>query len=387
MALCLSLFVLAVYARAHDPRYGWTRLVRFGSDWEGRALPSLQRTPHYVDPAPAKSLGSDGQFYAQMALDPSLRDPSFGGALDNPSYRARRIGLPALAFGLAGGEPRRIVQVYALANLFGWFVLLGAMLVLLRPWTWRGLLCLGATMLGFGAVTSMLAALIDLPAATMIFTGAALGSPWGRCGALAAAVLTRETSVLAVPGLLLDLRRPALSADWLRPLGRMALAVAPFAAWFVYVHHRFGALPGSAAGAGNFALPLVGVGGRLVDGVRQCAGEFPGPAYRHWRWLISDFACHEVLTAGALCIQGLYFLVRRDGSSPFWRMGGCFLALGTVLGPAVWADTSSAARVLLPMTVCFYLRLAHERAGWFWPFLLLGSLSIPYGVHLFWTGS
>jgi hypothetical protein len=50
-------------------------------------------------------LGYDGQFYAQLALHPDLKDPNLANALDNPVYRARRIGLSLLAFCL-GWENR-----------------------------------------------------------------------------------------------------------------------------------------------------------------------------------------------------------------------------------------------------------------------------------------
>ena len=79
--------------------------------------------------------------------------------------------------------------------------------------------------------------------------------------------------------------------------------------------------------------------------------------------------------------------MRRNRSSAVWRTGICFALLGCVLGPAVWEWTGAAARVLLPMTLCFYLLVARERDAWFWPFFVLGSLSVPWAVHDFWMYS
>ena len=383
VALSLNLFVFLVYQRVYDPHLGWTRLIMFGTRFADGSLPRLQRTPHYVDPSPNGLTGYDGQFYAQMAIDPSLQDPAFDTALDNPAYRARRIGLPALSFCLGGGKPRRILQVYAVANLGFWFLLAGVLAILLQPLTWRRVLCLVAALLGYGALTSMQASLTDLPAATMILTGALFASR-GRYGVFAAAVLTRETSVLAALGFL-EPRWPRRAAEWRRALGLLALAGVPFALWLVYVHHRFRAGHNAAVGSGNFALPLQAMCVRFAAGVRDWRQHGPGGPYGNFQWLYMDGLMHELLVIAALVFQGLYLVLRRDMASPFWRTGVCYLALGCVLGSAVWEATSAAARVLLPMTLCFYLQLARERPGWFWPFFVLGGLSIPQGVYAFWT--
>ena len=59
----------------------------------------------------------DGQFYAQLAVAGNPFEPAVAVALDSPGYRARRILFPALVH-LAGlGQPARILQIYALANL------------------------------------------------------------------------------------------------------------------------------------------------------------------------------------------------------------------------------------------------------------------------------
>ena len=383
----LCAFVVRTYALAYDPVYGWTKMIVFGQDFADRTLPRLQRLTHYTETSEGGHGGYDGQFYAQLALDVSLRDPEFARSLDMPAYRARRIGLPATAFVLGGFKPRRVLQAYALGNLFFWFVLLGALYRLLRPRTVRALLCLCGGCLCSGAIASMERSLVDLPTTALLVAGLAAGS-LGGYALLAAAALTRETSVLAAAGFW-DGRLPwREGGSWKRGLAVLAAAAVPLAAWLLYVNFRLG--HDTQAGVGNFALPLYAMGARLVEQCHRLAAIGGGNFFHHFfrgDWLYTHYATFELLTILTTFFQGLFLVLRRDWRSPFWRVGASYLLLGSVLGPAVWDDTSAAARVLLPMTVCFYLQLARERGrGWFWTFLVLGSLSVPFAVHDFWQG-
>ena len=377
VAVALSLLCLRTYRRAYDPVYGWTRMISFGGQSAPDALPRLQRLTHYV--TPPGDPGADGQFYAQMALDPSLRDPGFDAALDNPTYRARRIGLPAVAFVLGGGKPRRILQAYALANLFFWFALLGGLLRLLRPATGRALLCLCAALLGYGVVASMELSVTDLPAAALLFAALALGASWGGYGTLAAAALTRETSALAVLGAL-NRRQPVR-----RNAALLLVGLVPLGLWTLYVLHRFGHA-GNAAGTRNFSWPLAAMGREFAGALARCwnAGlDLAAP----WRWLYADDPPRHLSTVVATFCQGLYLTLRRDPGSAVWRTGILYAGLCAVFGDAVWEEPSNAARAGLPLAVCFYLRLAREGGRWFWPFFVLGSLSLPYAVHEWWTAA
>ena len=381
LALGLSWFVLRTYQRVYRPAFGWTKLISFGADFTPTTTPLLRQTPHYVDPDPGNRFGYDGQFYAQLALDPSLRHRDLDHALDSPAYRARRIGVPFLSYCLGLGKPWWILQAYALANLLFWFVLLAALSVLFRPWTGQQLLCLAACLLSYGVIASLMRALIDLPATALIFGGAAIGS-WGGYAMLAAAALTRETSLLAAFGFLEE-RLPWQTGTWKKNLGLLALVIVPLGLWAIYVGVRFHGLQ-DATGQQNFGWPLKAMLTRLVERIQQCAQQTSPHRFWTCKWLYRDWPNHEWLTITAIFVQGLFFVLRRNVHCRFWRTGVCYVGLCCVLGPAVWDQTSAAARVLLPMTVCFYLVLARESAAWFWPFFILGSLSIPYGVHDFW---
>ena len=388
LVVCLlSAFVVHAYAQAYDPVYGWTKIIFFGQDFAARTLPRLQNVKHYTETSEGGHGGYDGQFYAQMAIDPSLRDPAMPASLDMPAYRARRIGLPAASFVLGGGKPRRIVQVYALANGLFWFVLLWALCRLLRPRTLHALLCLAGACLCSGTIASMQRSLVDLPAAALLFAGLALGS-LGGYGLLAAAALTRETSVLAAAGFW-DGRLPWRGGgSWRRLFAAAAMAVVPLGLWLLYVNRVLG--HDTTAGVGNFALPAQAWGERLVEQVHRLAAKGDGVFWHNvlrGDWFYTDYATYELTTLLAVFFQALFLALRPDWRSPFWRVGVCYALLGMVLGPSVWDDTTAAMRVLLPMTVCFYLQLARERGWWFWTFFVLGSLSVPYAVYVFGGGT
>ena len=72
---------------------------------------------HYQSP------GYDGQFYAQLAVEPLLRNRRLDKALDTPPYRARRILFSWTAYVLGLGRPRWILKAYALQNIIAWLLL------------------------------------------------------------------------------------------------------------------------------------------------------------------------------------------------------------------------------------------------------------------------
>src|ERR1700736_4869464 len=109
-AICLIpiLFV----ARQFSPGHGFTKLLEVGQVWFPRALPEFQ----VLNPITFPGKGYDGQFYAQVAIDPLAQNPRLATALDDAEYRSRRIAMPALAWLLGVGEPARIVTCYTLIN-------------------------------------------------------------------------------------------------------------------------------------------------------------------------------------------------------------------------------------------------------------------------------
>jgi hypothetical protein len=109
--------VLALVACRWDATTGFTALIRFGDAFADRRLPSIATLP--IESVPG--LGYDGQFYAQLAVDPRVLHPEVQQVFDVPAYRAQRILLPLLAH--VAIRPWWILQLYALLNVIAWLLL------------------------------------------------------------------------------------------------------------------------------------------------------------------------------------------------------------------------------------------------------------------------
>ena len=134
VVLCLPPFL--ALRRARDPSSGFLGLALFGKHFETTRLEAVNRAA----PPTATEIGYDGQFYAQVALDPSLGDPALPRALDNAAYRARRIGLPVLAWAAGLGRPAWVLQAYVLLNAVFWVLLLATLALAVGLRTPRGVL-------------------------------------------------------------------------------------------------------------------------------------------------------------------------------------------------------------------------------------------------------
>lgn len=357
----LTVVVLVVWgvARFHQPENGFTSLIRFGQAFSGRAVPALGAVPHAVE----SPYGYDAQFYAQLALDPLLQNPATVRAIDTPFYRARRVFLPWLANVLALGEPWYVLQVYALLNVAAWLWMAWLLLRWLPPGSATATAAWVAIMLSHGFMASMARALADGPSALIIALGVAAvhaNRQWLAAAILGVSGLTRETNLLAGV-VLLPAQLPA--PNRLGALAVQGLAVvAPLALWVAYLVSL--GLPPEAAGAGNFAAPLVAYVNdwtASVEEARLYASEFDA-------WL-------AVLTLVALTTQAVAFIWWRAWRDPWWRVGVGYVLLMLVLGPAVWEGQPAAVtRVVLPMTVAFNVLL--PRGRWFWPLWILGNANL-----------
>jgi hypothetical protein len=239
-----------------NPQTGFTSLIRFGEKWEERRLSVLQPLTVFTVPA---SSGYDGQFYAQVAMDPLLRNSELPTALDAPSYRARRILAPATAAAAGLGNPWWTLQVYALLNACCWLALGWLLFRQLERSCSHAFARWTGCMFSLGVLDSVRQSLVDLPAlfllvlATTAYTKAqnTRSTLW-----LALSNLTKETSLLGNCALLADISlRPF---PWRRTALALLTAALPIALWSLYVGQRFTAAPGSE-GLGNFTWPLFSV--------------------------------------------------------------------------------------------------------------------------------
>jgi hypothetical protein len=362
-AAVLALVLWSV-GQFYQPDTGFTSLIIFGDQFESSASAHLQRTPHAVD----RGSGYDGQFYAQIALDPLLRSRSTVNALDNAPYRARRILLPWVSYLAGFGQPWLVLQAYALVNVAGW---LGLALLLLR-WLPAGqtrfVFAWTACMLSDGLLSSMRQSLTDGPSMLLLALGVAMAEQQRRnatAGLLGLAGLARETNLLGAVILIPDQLTIAKLARFAVGL---VIVLLPLLLWVGYLSSM--GLPPGDGGLRNFAPPLSGFADKWVATIAILRAD---------GW--DSFARFSLVGLVSLTTQCVVLLWLRDWHNPWWRMGVAYAGLMAVLGPAVWEGNPGAVtRVIVPMTVAFNVLL--PRLRWFWPLWILGNASVLHGVEV-----
>jgi len=362
-----SLLFAALVLAKFDPETGFTSLIRFGETWADRRHSSLHQLPIATV---ANSNGYDGQFYAQIALDPLLRSPEFERILDLPAYRANRILTPAVATLLGFGLPWWTLQAYALLNVACWFALGWLLRDSIGAHNWIGFARWAGCMFGMGVLDSVRQSLVDLPA--MLLLSLAIRtyaqpkvvrtSLW-----LALANLAKETSLLGTFALLAE----AFANKSRRRRAFLGLLVAtiPLGLWWLYVHWRFGGAA-AAAGLGNFTWPLLS----LLHELQLCVHELLQGKFD------SRYTFGLIAIVG-LVIQAVVLWRTPNLPSPWWRIGAAYALLLPFLGLWVWSGYWAACRAVLPMTIAYNLLLPANRG--FWPLWIVGNLPIGHAIWRF----
>src|SRR5262245_33172166 len=195
IAIALVLLFLAAVARSYHPGTGFTALIGFPTTAPNES-PALQAVPHFRSPL----VSYDGQFYAQRALDPLLRDPDVDHAMDLAPFRARRILFSWTAYALGAGRPAWILEAYALQNVVCWLVL-AALLVRWFPLRGpRDLALWTACLFSHGLLWSVRFSLLDGPSLVLIVLAVIAverGRPLLSAAITGVSGLGRETNVLA----------------------------------------------------------------------------------------------------------------------------------------------------------------------------------------------
>jgi len=353
----IALFIW-ICSQFYLPGEGFTYLVQFGSLNHDRFLPELQAVNHFELP---NLDGYDGQYYAQIAMRPAVRDPELARAVDSLSYRARRILLCWTAYALAGGNPVRALHIFAVQNLVCWLILSVLLWRWFPPNSWGNWARWAGVLFSFGLCTSVRGSLVDGPSLLLIAAAGALlesGWPWLGAGLLGLAGLAKDTNLLAAAALL-----PAHNsrAGWRRASARIALAALPLATWALVLWEWLGA---GGAGARNFGFPLAAYWEKWA----ATLGEWGSQGF--------DFRTRgDVLVLVALTTQVIFIAARPRWREAWWRIGAAYAVLMVFLGDAVWEGFPGAApRVLLPLTLAFNI-LVPRRKAW-WIVLLLGNLSV-----------
>lgn len=360
--------MLAVFGAMIGLRYeagkGLSALIQFDTTFEARSNPVLRSIPHHV----RHPTGFDGQFYAQVALDPLLRDPATKNALDVPAYRARRILMPAMAYAAGAGQPSWIIFAYPLVDLGFWLLLLWLLLKCLRPANAFQRGCITAVLFSAGLLDTVRLALPDLPATVLMLAPYFVTMTGGGVViALACACLCRETSVLGVAAYF-GRRAPSDQTFAARAI-LAVLAVLPLAGWMAYVHSRFGT---DTLTGGNLAVPFTAAAHTLTTSAMRFANE------------LSPGALGAVAIVVGLHLQAAYLWLNRNWTDPFWRLGVLFTLVLVVLGPKVWEAPLAACRDVLPMTIAFNVLLL-RRAQPSWQLFVWGNACSLYGLFKVFT--
>ena len=378
VALAAFGFLLRVYAGIWSPEYGITKFLRVGREFDDRGTAVFRATPKFIDPYPAHRWGFDGQLYAEMALDPLLRDPHLHMALDDPPYRGQRILLSWLAWGLGLGQPFWILNAFAGLNLLFWIGFAWLAARLFSPLGWSGLAGYAAMLVTCGVIESMQGSLTDLPAFTLILAALMAGGTAGA-GILALAALARTTSLIGFVGLL-EIGPPwrdALRKNIVRGL----IAAVPVTLWVLYVLWRF---RGRQVGfdGGNLDWPL--------HGLMEKLGEFSvhavhGPIRWH-RWFFEvykSYDLHALLTIVSVVTQGVFIALHREWKNPLWRWGAVTVVYFSCISFLSWESHFTITRHALPMTLLFNLLLAARPSKAWLIWFLLGNCFVPFGVRYF----
>ena len=363
----VALFLVSV-SGFYATETGFTSLILLGERYEAQALPTVKALPNFVDSSP----GYDGQFYAQLALDPFFQDPFIERAIDTFSYRAPRILFSWTAFLLGLGQPSWILQAYAVQNILYWFILAWLLLRWMPPVTFTNVLLWIGCLFGYGLISSVRLSLLAGPSLLLLVLAMIAlerGRAWTATAVLGLAGLGRETNLLAGVALLPRSWRVFRLHDLLVPVTRGFVVAMPFMLWLAYLYWSdYGVVLSS--GEHNLAAPL----SALIIKWRVTLSEL---------WVSpwgETFARFSFLTLLSLAIQAIFLVWQRDWTSPWWRVGIAYVGLMCILGPAVWdGHQFAASRVLLPMTVAFNVQLA--RMGGFWPLAILGNVSVVAGLE------
>jgi len=355
----VMLFVAAV-ARFYHRDTGFTALIGFPPAGDSEP-PVLRSVPHYQYPAFASY---DGQFYAQRALDPLLRDPTVDRGMDLAPFRARRILFSWTAYVLGLGRPVWILDAYALQNVACWLAIAWLITRWISPLTWRGLSLWIACLFSHGLLWSVRFALLDGPSLMLTMCAVAAAEREHALGSAALVginALGRETNLLVAVAQPIPRTRTA----WVRFAVSLLIAVVPSLIWMDYLRSIYRST--TLAGTDSFVF----VGSGLAQNWRIVIAGLSTPGHI-LGWIFP--ACILL----SIAVQAGFIFARREYLVPWWRVACVYAIMLLFLDPVLVAPSTAAiTRVMLPLTVGFNILLAREpRPLHFWPWFVLGNLHL-----------
>ena len=355
IAIAFALLFFGAVARFYHPGTGFTALIGFpqADEWEP---PALRGIAHYQYPLWASY---DGQFYAQRALDPLLRDPAIDRGMDLAPFRARRILFSWTAYALGLGRPAWILEAFALQNVVCW----AAIAWLLTRWvpvtSWRGLALWVACLFSHGLLWSVRFALLDGPSLmlTMVAIAAVESKhPLWSAATVGINTLGRETNILVA----VAQPFPRGRREWVRAGAAAVIAVVPTLIWMDYLRSIYRST--TLAATNTFTVPGAG----LIESWRAVASTRFSDAFGPACILLS------------IVSQAAFVLGRRRYTDSWWRVACAYAVMLLFLDPVLVApQTGAITRVMLPLTVGFNVLLAAEpSSSRFWPWFVAGNLHL-----------
>ncbi len=355
--LC-SLFLASV-SRFYHPGVGFTALIGFPTAGRDSALPELRALPHYE----YETIAYDGQFYAQLALTPLLRNRAIDHAMDRPGFRARRILFCWTAYALGLGRPAWILQAFALQNVLCWLALAWLITRWIPPDSPRSFALWTACMFSHGLLWSVRFSLLDGPSLLLLalaVRAAERNSTWTTAALVGIAGLGRETNLLGAA----TLPWPHGVRSWLKLVVALALVVLPLAIWQDYLWSIFRSA--SLVGGDHVTTPFSGYLGSwqsALSGVRHHG--------------LASLPMQTLLVVVALTVQTLFLLWSRSFDQPWWRLAMAYAGLMLIVHPVVWHGYPGAiTRIVLPLTFGFNILLARHGGRAFWIWFVLGNLHL-----------
>ncbi len=359
LAVGIVAIFLILIARHWHPIYHFTAFLQMSEEHAQPRIAAIRDLPIHLHPGTGSY---DGQYYVQIACDPSISSTDLPDAIDNAAYRSRRILAPALAWLLGAGNPAWIVHTYSLLNVIAWLALAFLAWKLLRVSSARAFIAWAGLLFSAGALHSVRFALTDLVA--LVFFAAGFLALESRRTALATSLfalggLGRDTSLSAAPALWSG---PWTSPRaWLRNGLLSAAMLAPFALWLLYLHIRF---PNADANPPLFTFPGIGVAQKLHASFAALNGS--NDPFLAWSTLLAVIS---------ILAQTLYVLARPRLQDPWWRASLPCIALMLLLNKDVWeGDPGAITRVLLPLQLAFNVLATRHHAPL--ALLLAGNLSL-----------
>ena len=359
LALLLCALFLASVARFYHPGLGFSSLLII-SEGEYKTE-TLRALPHYEYPA---GTAYDGAMYAQLAMDPLLRDPEIDRALDAPAYRARRILFSGTAYLLGLGKPAWILQAFALQNVLTWLLLAWALTRWIPPDGPRLFALWALSMFSHGLTMSVRMSLLDGPSLLLLALAVAAAErqrTWLSAGIVGIAGLGRETNLLGA----VALPWPRGWRGWLRAAGAALFVLLPVLIWQDYVWSIY---RGTSTTAGSDQLTL------------------PFTAYvLKWQVTLREIGIHgffapagfSLLVVIALTVQAIFLARTRAWTDPWWRLAAVYALLIVFAHWVVWEGHPGAiTRVVLPLKFGFNVLLARSQPRGFWGWCILGNLDL-----------